>query len=73
MLIHYPYPYPYHAIQRMKILARKTRHFVRDMKPEDELRNLRIRTKQNKEVIVSHDKNFIIIVIQHWIPFVPKG
>jgi hypothetical protein len=43
------------------------------MKPEDELRNLRIRTKQNKEVIVSHDKNFIIIVIQHWIPFVPKG
>jgi len=57
----------------MRSLAIKTRHFVRDMKPMDELRNLRIRSKKNKELIVSYDNGFIIVVIQQWNAFVPTA
>ena len=52
-------------------LSTKTRYFVRDLKPDDDLRNLRIRTKQNKELIVSYDDKFIIIVIQQWVSYTP--
>ena len=45
---------------------------VRDLKPIDELRNLRIRTKRNKEVVVAHDSDFIIIVIQQWNSYIPS-
>ena len=56
----------------MKTLTMKTRHLVRDMKPIDELKHLRIRTKQNKELVVSHNNDFIIIVIQQWTSFIPS-
>jgi hypothetical protein len=46
----------------MNEMATKARHVTRDLDPEDELINLRIRTK-NKEVILSHSAEFIIIVI----------
>jgi hypothetical protein len=50
------------------VLASKARHAARDLNPEDELRNLRIRTK-TKEIIVSHSIDFIIVVIQKWTPY----
>ena len=56
--------------QSMKSLSFRARSLARDLNPKDELRNLRIRTKK-KEVIVSHDKDFIVIVIQQWTPYVP--
>lgn len=49
----------------MRHLAKKARNVARDIEPENELRNLRIRTKQ-KEIIVSYEQDFIIIVIQKW-------
>jgi len=49
-------------------LASRARHVTRDLNPEDELRNLRIRTK-TKELIVSHSNDFIIVVIQKWMPY----
>lgn len=55
----------------MRRLTMKTRHFVRDLRPTEELRHLRIRMKKNKEIIVSHDKHFLIIVIQQWNAFAP--
>ena len=56
----------------MKKLTTKTRHLVRDLKPVDDLRNMRIRTKGNKEIVVAHDNDFIIIVIQQWNSYVPS-
>jgi hypothetical protein len=43
---------------------------VRDTNPKDELRHLRIRTKQ-KELIITHNKEFVIVVIQLWTPYNP--
>lgn len=54
----------------MKQLADKAKNVARDMEPKDDLHNLRIRTK-SKEIILSHDKEFIVIVIQKWVPYVP--
>ena len=54
----------------MKHLALKARNVARDLNPKDGLRNIRIRTK-TKELIVSHDDNFILIVVQQWTPFIP--
>ena len=51
----------------MRHLTKKARNVVRDLEPSNELRNLRIRTK-DKEVMVSHERDFIIIVIQKWVP-----
>lgn len=52
----------------MNEMATKARHVTRDLDPEDDLQNLRIRTK-TKEVILSHSAEFIIIVIQKWTPY----
>ena len=52
-------------------LSTKTRYLVRDLKPVDDLRNLRIRTKQNRELVVSYDNDFIIIVVQQWNSYTP--
>jgi len=41
---------------------------TRDINPNDDLKNLRIRTK-TKELIVSHDNDSIIAVIQQWMPY----
>lgn len=54
--------------RHMNEMATKARHVTRDLDPEDELKNLRIRTK-TKEVILSHSAEFIIIVIQRWTPY----
>jgi len=40
---------------------------TRDLNPNDDLKNLRIKTSK-KELLVSHDKDFIVIVIQEWTP-----
>jgi len=39
----------------------------RDLNPNDNLRNLRIKTA-TKELILSADKDFLIVVIQEWTP-----
>jgi len=54
-------------------LTVKARHVTRDINPKDELKNVRIRTKTNKELIISHDKAFIVIVIQAWVPYEPHS
>ena len=48
-------------------LAKSARHVTRDLNPNDDLKNLRIKTSK-KELLVSHDKDFIVIVIQEWMP-----
>lgn len=48
-------------------LAKSARNVTRDLNPNDDLKNLRIKTSR-KELIVSHDKEFIVIVIQEWTP-----
>jgi len=52
----------------MNELATKARPVTRDLNPEDDLKNLRIRTK-TKEVILSSSADCIIIVIQKWTPY----
>jgi len=49
----------------MKQLISKATNLARDLNPRDKLCILRIRTKK-KEIIVSHDKNVIVTVIQQW-------
>mmetsp|Transcript_35806 Transcript_35806/g.52309 ORF Transcript_35806/g.52309 Transcript_35806/m.52309 type:complete len:90 (-) Transcript_35806:165-434(-) len=51
----------------MKQLVNKARDVSRDINPREQLRNLRIRTK-TREILVSHDKEFIVILIQQWTP-----
>ncbi len=53
--------------QHMNELTMKARNASRDLNPNDDLKNLRIRTK-TKELIVSHNTEFIIVVIQEWMP-----
>jgi hypothetical protein len=52
----------------MNELATNARHVTRDMNPEDDMMNLRIRTK-SKEIILSTSAECIIIVIQKWAPY----
>ena len=51
----------------MSKLAQSAENVARDLNPNDDLKNLRIKTSR-KELIVSHDKDFIVIVIQEWTP-----
>jgi len=51
----------------MTTLAGSAKNVTRDLNPTDNLRILRIKTKE-KEVVVSHDDDFIIIVLQEWKP-----
>lgn len=54
-------------LQSMTKLAQSAKNVTRDLNPNDDLKNLRIKTSR-KEMIVSHDKDFIVIVIQEWTP-----
>jgi hypothetical protein len=56
--------------QHMFQLTTRAGCLVRDTNPKDELRHLRIRTKQ-KELIITHNKEFVIVVIQLWTPYNP--
>ncbi len=51
----------------MIVLIEKAMHMSRDLNPTENLKNVRIRTK-TKELLVSHDAEFIILVIQEWMP-----
>ena len=51
----------------MTKLAQTAKNVTRDLNPNDDLKNLRIKTSR-KELIVSHDKDFIVIVVQEWTP-----
>ncbi|KAL7481786.1 hypothetical protein ACHAW6_007509 [Cyclotella cf. meneghiniana] len=53
--------------QCMTKLAQTAKNVVRDLNPTDDLRIMRIKTSR-KEVIVSPDENFIIVVLQQWTP-----
>jgi hypothetical protein len=51
----------------MATLIQTAVHVTRDLNPNDNLKNLRIKTSK-KEMLVSHSKEFIVIVIQTWTP-----
>ena len=53
--------------QSMTKLAQTAKNVTRDLNPNDDLKNLRIKTSR-KELVVSHDKDFIVIVVQEWTP-----
>lgn len=59
--------YACHAISKhMTKLAGRAKHVTRDLNPNDDLKNLRIKTSR-KELIISHDDDFIVIVIQDFV------
>jgi dynein light chain roadblock-type len=51
----------------MRHLSSKSRNVVRDLKPTNELRYLRIRAKKH-EILVAFDPEFLVIIIQRWMP-----
>ena len=53
--------------QSMTKLIQTTINGVRDLNPNDNLKNLRIKTTK-KEMLVSHSNEFVVIVIQAWQP-----
>jgi hypothetical protein len=53
--------------QSMTKLIQTTMNGVRDLNPNDNLKNLRIKTTK-KEMLVSHSNEFVVIVIQAWQP-----
>jgi hypothetical protein len=48
-------------------LAAKGKNVIRDLDPSKDLRNIRIRLKR-KEVLFSFDHEFLIAIVQHWVP-----
>ena len=48
-------------------LASRATNVTRDLDPNDDLRILRIKTGR-KEIIVSHERDFIVVVLQEWRP-----
>ena len=55
------------ATEHDKACSQSAKNVTRDLNSNDDLKNLRIK-KSRKELIVSHDKDFIVIVIQEWTP-----
>ena len=53
----------------MRHLSKKSRNVVRDLEPTNELRYLRIRAKRH-EILVAFDPEFLVIIIQRWMPAV---
>ena len=53
--------------QSTTMLVQTAKHVTRDLNPNDDLKNLRIKTNK-KELIVSHNKDFNVVVIQAWTP-----
>jgi len=51
----------------MTKLAQSAKNVSRDINPNDNLRNLRVKTSK-KELVLSADKDFLIVVIQEWTP-----
>ena len=49
------------------MLVQTAKHATRDLNPSDDLKNLRIKTSK-KELIVSHNKDFNVVVVQAWTP-----
>ncbi len=49
----------------MANLATSAKHVTRDLNPNDDLKNIRVKTAR-KEIIVSHDKDFLVVVVQEW-------
>ena len=53
--------------QNMTKLAQSAMNISRDLNPNDNLRNLRVKTAK-KELILTADKDFLIVVFQEWTP-----
>ena len=51
----------------MTKLSETAKDVARDINPKDDLRILRIETGK-KEVIVSREEEFVVIVLQEWTP-----
>lgn len=62
---HHHHLYIFLFTQNLTKLASRATNVARDLDPNDDLRILRIKTTR-KEVIVSHEKEFIVIVLQQW-------
>ena len=60
-------PHSIPAPKSMTELASSAKNATRDLNPNDNMKNLRIKTGK-KELIVSNDKDFIVVVIQAWEP-----
>lgn len=70
LTLHYPQHHlsisiSFSSSQNLTKLASRATNVARDLDPNDDLRLLRIKTAR-KEVIVSHEKEFIVIVLQQW-------
>ena len=59
--------FQYIYTQSMTKLPQTAKNVTRDVNPNDDLKKLRIK-RSRKELIVSHDKDFIVIVVQEWTP-----
>ena len=51
----------------MMSLANQARSVVRDLDPRNELTYIRVRAKKH-EILVAYDTQFIVIIIQRWVP-----
>ena len=56
--------------QKMLKLSETAKDVARDLNPKDDLRIVRIKTSC-KEVIVSREEEFVIVVLQEWTPAPP--
>ena len=70
LTLHYPQHHlsisiSFSSSQNLTKLASRATNVARDLDPNDDLRLLRVKTAR-KEVIVSHEKEFIVIVLQQW-------
>lgn len=52
-------------------LSETAKDVTRDLNPKDDLRIMRIKTSR-KEVIVSREEDFVIIILQEWTPAPPQ-
>ncbi len=54
--------------QHLNAVVSKARHVTRDLNPNDDLKNVRIRTR-TRELIISNCDDTIIAVVQQWKPY----
>ena len=52
----------------MAKLVQGAKNVTRDLNPNDDLKNLRIKTSRKELIVSQHEGDFIVIVIQEWTP-----
>lgn len=57
--------------QAVKPLFETAQNAARDIQPRDTFKNVRVKS-QERELIVAMEQDCVIIVVQSWVPFVPK-